>query len=887
MNFHERIRAIRNFNMEAIIEDCRNHIPAKYKFRPYYHPDLNHGLDLLQTDEALDCYMGAYGEMHHSKCKAVLQNLPYPPKEVKVGLSLEIVDWGCGQGIGAVSVIDFLKERNLTQWLKKVTLIEPSVGALNRAVDNVIKATAQRVIVVPINAYLPSDGNDTEIRGINFEHQFVIHIFSNILDVDGIDLRKIAQSMAIPGHTHYVCCVGPLNANAFRMDRFYEIFQSNNLFSSIDSKNYGITSDTNYLFTCKTKGFVYNGETIDLGKYSPMEKAKRPVYGEYDVNIHISNGLLSNDKAWVYYRLMNILSPTDLIYISPDINGCSPDFVIIRPNVGIMVISVFEENIAECRINEDTNLIDIFSIDSKKSIQNPYYSLENYQNLIIENTKEFTEAVIDNNRNLGLVKRVLICTKGSLKQAKDLLGEWKFVSLYGNEFILDENTSRTFFHDERFHYNNPIFDNVVLQKLKEDLSPSWHSYREGIELSLSSIQKNLAKSEEGSQQKISGVAGSGKTQVLATRAVNAQIRTGGNVLLLTFNITLANYLKMRLSNIRADFPWDKIHIDYYHRFFRKYANKHYLHVNFGSYDEIDFFKDVEDKLPKFDAIFIDEVQDYMSPWLQMLRRYFLRGNGEFVVFGDPKQNIYHRPVDSNGDIRLGIIPGEWNKKLTKGHRFSNPFIASLSMAFQQRFIRTYIDNIETEAETETHENNGFNYNLIDYHLIDIEQDESETFKNVYNLCMNFIKDNNLEIKDVTILAPQTEILRKIDFRYRQESGSRTTITFVPREAVEKISRHSSSASYEYKRDYDRLEKVKKNLFTVVSRNLKLSTIQSFKGWESKTVICIIQNDRYNEDNEVSSSELIYTGLTRAKENLLIINIGNKEYDTFFKTQINN
>ena len=513
-----------------------------------------------------------------------------------------------------------------------------------------------------------------------------------------------------------------------------------------------------------------------------------------------------------------------------------------------------------------------------------YYSLENYQNLIIENTKEFTEAVINNNRNLSLVKRILICSKGRREDAVTLLGEWRHVSIYGNEFITEESISRSFFSNEKFFYSNQVFDDVVLQKLKEELSPSWHSYREGIEISLSTIQKNLAKSVEGSQQKISGVAGSGKTQVLATRAVNAQIRTGGEVLLLTFNITLVNYLKMRLSNIRADFPWNKIHIDYYHRFFRKYANKHNLHVNFGSYDEIDFFSEVEGDLPQFDAIFIDEVQDYMSPWLQMLRRYFLRRNGEFIVFGDPKQNIYHRPVDTNGDILLGIIPGVWNKQLTKGHRFSNPFIAGLSMAFQQRFIHHAVDNIETGSLS--HEETGFNFNLIDYCLVGTEQEESNIFKNVYDLCMNFIKNNKLDVKDVVILAPQTEILRIIDFWYRQENGTKTTVTFVPRESVEKISRQATAASYEYKRDYDRLEKVKKNRFTVVSRNLKLSTIQSFKGWESKTVICIIQNDKHSDDDVVSSSELIYTGITRAKENLLIVNIGNNLYDSFFKYQLN-
>lgn len=43
-------------------------------------------------------------------------------------------------------------------------------------------------------------------------------------------------------------------------------------------------------------------------------------------------------------------------------------------------------------------------------------------------------------------------------------------------------------------------------------------------------------------------------------------RTGGNVLILTYNITLANYLKYRLSEIREDFSWGKIDIYPYHQF---------------------------------------------------------------------------------------------------------------------------------------------------------------------------------------------------------------------------------------------------------------------------------------------------------------------------------
>lgn len=887
MNYKERINSIDNLTMNSIIDNCKTHIPPQFRHRPYWHPELNHGLDLLNSEVGLDCYIGAYGEMHQSKCRAALQNMPFPPKEHSGSLSLEIVDWGCGQGVGSVCVIDFLKERNLTQWLKKITLIEPSQASLNRAIVNLTKATNRGVRIVPINEYLPSVSDGNEISCISYEHNFVIHLFSNILDVANIDLGKLAKCMAIPGHTHYILCMGPLNANAFRIDRFSEIFQPSEYFSNIANNNYGRTSDTNYSFTCKTKGFIYNGNSLDLSTYNPQEKAQTPVYGEYDINLQISNKLFSLEKGWAYYRLQSILSPSDLIYLNPDINGTTTDFIIIRPNVGVIVISIFEEDLAKCKVNKDDRwLIDVEDTDGKiHTIQSPFTALENSQNLIIENIKEFTEAVIDDSRNLSLVKKVLICTKGPQEQAIQIFGNQQWIQIYGFEFLNTANDSSNkvairFFDDLRFYYRSSVFDTIVLEQLKHDLSPAWHSYREGIEVKLSTQQKNLSKSVAGGQRKISGVAGSGKTQVLATRAVNAQVRTGGNVLILTFNISLVNYIKMRLSQVRADFPWDKIHIDYYHRFFRKQANANNLHVYFESYDRESFFNTVSHKLPKYDAIFIDEVQDYKASWLQIIKRNFLQGKGEFVVFGDPKQNIYHREIDSQGNILLGVIPGLWNKDLIKSHRFSNPSLANLAMEFQRHFIGNP-DDIEGSNNL----NFGIQFNLMQYRHVPDQSDSVALTDTVYSICEEFIKTNGINIADVAILAPQTNLLRELDYKYRRASGKKSTITFITKEGIQRISRQKNQASYGYKQDLERLEKVLKNRFTIITHNLKLSTIQSFKGWEAPTIICIIQNDIYSDENVVTSPELVYTGITRAKENLLVINIGDNKYHNFFKSNL--
>ena len=64
-----------------------------------------------------------------------------------------------------------------------------------------------------------------------------------------------------------------------------------------------------------------------------------------------------------------------------------------------------------------------------------------------------------------------------------------------------------------------------------------------------------------------------------------------------------------------------------------------------------------------------------------------------------------------------------------------------------------------------------------------------------------------------------------------------------------------------------------------SGTIKISTINSFKGWESEVVFLIIE-PKYETSTlfNMSFDELLYTGLTRCKRNLVIINFGNEEYD---------
>ena len=881
------LNRIKNVNISSIIELCHEMLPEQWKAYPWRHPELIHGIGLLASEEALNCYMSAYGEMHVGKCRAAIMNFPFD----KLTGSIEIVDWGCGQGIGSATLIEALQQRELLNWVKKITLVEPSPNAIHRAVCNISKIVNNNIEIDAINKFMPTKEvvPGEILASIGYRYSNVIHVFSNILDVKAIDLAEVARMVASSHGNHFILCMGPKNSAAYRIEQFCSVFGEQSCFSQIDSVRYGRTQRTGHPYTCMTRCFMYNGAPLDLSRLLSYHDSGEQVFNDYDIQLQWQNKVMSREKARVAYRLQNILSVDDIMYIDPVINEVAVDFIIVRPNRGLLLLNVFEDNLDDCQLSKDGKDISVLDENGVvvKTYQSPIELINLCQISIKDGIEELLMSTIESRRNFGLIKKAVVFTANDNNKVRDFFGisseQINYTYLFGNEFVSKNSVSQGLYIQIGLTNISSYFDDVVKRKIAKILSPSWHSYQEGkTGIEPKGAQRELVISRS-TQQKISGVAGSGKTHVLAARAVNAMKRTGGDVLVLTFNITLANYLKYRLSEIREDFSWEKIDIYPYHQFFRIRASECQLHVDFGAYDRLSFFEDATVH-KRYSAIFVDEVQDYTTEWLRIVMQNFLLPNGEFVVFGDPKQNVYHRPIDSNGDIRLGVIRSEWNRQLSTGRRFTNPRLATLATTFQAKFLSNQpVDTISTTTGFD----NTLNFQIATYYNIR----GSFSMENLVSKLTEIINNSNNDPKDFVVLASYSKLLQTIDSKYRETTGEETEITFVSTEQYERLKKlHNVSddhpASWKFNRDYEAIGRTRKQLFTTDKRCLKLSTIKSFKGWESPSVI-IILDDEYNAKaacRRPMEPEMMYTAITRARESLYIINIGNETYDKFFKEQ---
>lgn len=262
MSYENAVRSLDNPSFAAIRNIAVNEIaPLTKAQKDKLWNELNRGTALLQTNEHMCQYLFSFGNMHQAKLLDAYKRLP----DEAFTNEIEIVDWGCGQGLGTVIFYDFVRTYHPTAQIKKITLVEPSEKALKRASLHVnTYIGSDDAVLVTIADYFE------QITPQNIEanaNRSVIHIFSNILDVAAIDLKHLAHlvdSSIISDN--YLICVGPLNATNQRLDAFFRYFDEEEISNVYEYETYNFL-DRGWTY----KARIYKLEKNEDGHLIPIE----------------------------------------------------------------------------------------------------------------------------------------------------------------------------------------------------------------------------------------------------------------------------------------------------------------------------------------------------------------------------------------------------------------------------------------------------------------------------------------------------------------------------------------------------------------------------------------------------------------------------------------
>jgi hypothetical protein len=217
-------------NYGAIQSTASNEYQKISDNRIFY--SLQRGVEVLTTESQLYAYMHSYGKMHNQKISQSIVHLPPSLFNQK----LDVIDWGCGQGIASLALLDHLNDIGSAKSITNITLVEPSEIAIKRASLHVRKLNSESTIYT-----IMKDMDSLKSSDFGGKHKHVkLHLLSNIIDVDLFSLAELIALVkrVFKGENYFICASPYINEmKVNRVDSFVDSFSNNKNFERLNSTN--------------------------------------------------------------------------------------------------------------------------------------------------------------------------------------------------------------------------------------------------------------------------------------------------------------------------------------------------------------------------------------------------------------------------------------------------------------------------------------------------------------------------------------------------------------------------------------------------------------------------------------------------------------------------
>jgi hypothetical protein len=534
-----------------------------------------------------------------------------------------------------------------------------------------------------------------------------------------------------------------------------------------------------------------------------------------------------------------------MIYVQPRLGLDQPDFIAAHPQFGICVVEVKDWSVGVYRQASDGRIEMRSHGGWVPTSEVPRYQAHRYRGAVHERLLNLDADA----PAFGQIRGVVVMPRCTTQQARALITKYRvqdnerWIEVYGYDDLR---------HDPAFVLTGsrrPLSwgkKPECLDALRRSLAEPEGQSDLRFPLNLSRSARDIEANRSAARiRRVRGAAGCGKSLGLAARAA-ALSAEGKEVLVVTYNSTLPHYLRdlaaRRCRDVGASLS--RITFTHFHELCGRAVDDARVDGAAPAVSPLpgvlDHFEEhVEQAIEayrlgygqRFDAVLVDEGQDFSLKWWNLLRQHVCRPDGELLLVADPTQDLYGQRAWTNEESMRGAgFNGPW-AELRGSYRLP-PDLTPVVAAFAQLHLHDWDVNPSVPSD---HPQRVGGYRPTVKRWVNTERGESSGKRLGQEVVALLRANPDLAPSDVVFLATT-----------HREGLEAADIVSLAGYAVQ----HVFGATKAEQRD-------RKLRFWGGAAGVKGCTVQSFKGWESRAVVLSIGWGH-------EARRHAYVGLTRVK-----------------------
>ncbi|WP_339136902.1 MAG: 3'-5' exonuclease [Candidatus Electrothrix sp. GW3-4] len=560
-----------------------------------------------------------------------------------------------------------------------------------------------------------------------------------------------------------------------------------------------------------------------------------------------------------------------------------PDFIILHPSRGILCLEIKDWKLTTIS-TISSSYVKLLLDTGLQKVQHP-----------LEQARDYTYVVVNK-----LKRDPMLCNKEGKYQGKPIM-TWGWGCVFTNitrtqvEKAIPDDRRENLLPDHLMIYKDEMYEGADVEKFQEQLWGMFH-YRFNRTLTMPEIDRirwhlfpeirldeqfteeelfgpdkdtsspfiedfqDLVKVMDIKQEKLArglgeghrvvhGVAGSGKTMILGCRCQYLTEETDKPILVLCFNVTLAAKIRAFIS---AKGIGGQVQVYHFHDWCGQQLKTYHVEVkpcrNYFERQVEAVISSVDKGLiprAQYGAILIDEGHDFAAEWLQLIVQMVDPETNSLLLLYDDAQSIYDNRSRLDFSLSSVGVKAQGRTTILRLNYRNTHEILEFAYKFAEHYLSAQ--------------------NADDDHIPLIQPEPAGVFGLPPVVCQqaNFSEEVSYVARCLETWHQRGVPWNKIAVLYCKINQGKDLAARLETQQIPHLLMNS---------------KKRKMAYNPADDVVILSTIHSSKGLEfSRVIIMGIGALKDDEKHRLNSARLLYVGMTRAQEYLLITTSGNNEY----------